>query len=147
ILALHGHGNGKRDTVGVIANQVGQGYGLEMVRAGYTVFTLDFFPFGDRKETEHNAMFGYEYACNSTLIRTLLWGYNLLTLNVFDARRLLDYMTTRPEVDPARIGVMGCSYGGTTSMYTAILDQRIKAIVLSCSLGEYSGHGVELDEL
>lgn len=42
---------------------------------------------------------------------------------------------------------MGCSYGGVTSMYAAILDQRIKATVLSCSLGEYYGHGIELDEL
>ena len=32
-------------------------------------------------------------------------------------------------------------------MYAAILDQRIKAVVLSCSLGEYRGHGIELDEL
>lgn len=147
ILALHGHGNGKRDTAGVIANASGQGYGLEMVRAGYVVLTFDFFPFGDRQETEHNAMPGFEYPCNSTLIRALLWGYNLLTLNLFDARRALDYMETRPEIDPTRIGVMGCSYGGTTSMYTAILDRRIKALVLSCSLGEYAGHGIELDEL
>ena len=32
-------------------------------------------------------------------------------------------------------------------MYAAILDRRIKAVVLSCSLGEYYGHGIELDEL
>ena len=147
ILALHGHGNGKSEIVGLVESETNQGYGLQMVRAGYLVFTLDFFPFGTREETEHNAREGFEYACNSTLIRTLLWGYNLLTLNLVDIFRALDYLETRPEVDPARIGVMGCSYGGTTSMYAAILDQRIKATVLSCSLGEYRGHGVELDEL
>jgi hypothetical protein len=32
-------------------------------------------------------------------------------------------------------------------MYTAIFDRRIKAAVLSCSLGDYYGHGIELDEL
>jgi hypothetical protein len=32
-------------------------------------------------------------------------------------------------------------------MYAAILDPRFKAAVLSCSLGEYRGHGIELDEL
>ena len=32
-------------------------------------------------------------------------------------------------------------------MYAAILDQRIRAAVLSCSLGEFRGHGIELDEL
>jgi pimeloyl-ACP methyl ester carboxylesterase len=147
VLALHGHGKGKSEVVGLAKSETRQWYGLEMVRAGYVVFTFDFFPFGDRKETEHNAKEGYEYACNSTLIRTLLWGFNLLTLNLYDVFRALDYLETRPEVDPGRIGVMGCSYGGVTSMYAAILDQRIRATVLSCSLGEYRGHGVELDEL
>jgi pimeloyl-ACP methyl ester carboxylesterase len=147
ILALHGHGNGKSEVVGLVESETNQGYGLHMVRAGYVVFTFDFFPFGTRKETEHNAREGFEYACNSTVIRTLLWGYNLLTLNLFDVFRALDYLETRPEVDPTRIGVMGCSYGGTTSMVAAALDGRIKATVLSCSLGEYRGHGVELDEL
>ena len=147
ILALHGHGHGKSEVVGLTEGEARQGYGLQMVRAGYVVLTFDFFPFGTRMETEHNAKPGFEYACNSTLIRTLLWGYNLLTLNLFDAFRALDYLQTRPEVDSGRIGVMGCSYGGVTSMYTAILDPRIRAAVLGCSLGEYHGHGIELDEL
>ena len=147
VLALHGHGEGQGVTIGLTESEGGQGYGLQMVQAGYVVLAFDAFPFGTRRETEHNAKIGYEYACNSTLIRTLLWGYNLLTLNTFDVFRTLDYLETRPEVDPERIGVMGCSYGGTRSMYAAILDRRIKAVVLSCSLGEYYGHGIELDEL
>ncbi len=147
ILALNGHGEGKNEIIGLTESKTGQGYGPEMVRAGYVVFAFDFFPFGQRKETEHNSGEGYEYACNSTLIRSLLWGFNLLTLNLWDAFRVLDFIQIRPEVDPSRIGVMGCSYGGTTSMYVAILDERIRASVLSGSLGEYRGHGIELDEL
>jgi dienelactone hydrolase len=147
IMALHGHGPGKAEVVGLEAGTAQVPYGLRMVEAGYVVFSFDYFPFGTRLESEHNAKEGYEYACNSTLIRTLLFGYNLLTMNLFDVQRAINYVTTRPEVDAQRIGVMGCSYGGTTSMYTAILDPRVKAAVLSCSLGEYAGHGIELDEL
>jgi len=147
ILALHGHGPGKAEVAGLDAGDAQVPYGLRMVEAGYVVLTFDFFPFGERRESEHNAQEGYEYSCNSTLIRTLLLGVNLLTLNLFDVRRALDYLVTRPEVDAGRIGVMGCSYGGTASMYAATLDERIKAAVLSCSLGEYRGHGVEIDEL
>ncbi len=77
----------------------------------------------------------------------MLWGYNLLTLNLVDIFRTLDYLETRAELDAARIGVKECSCAGTTSMDAAILDQRIKATVLICSLGAYHGHGVELDEL
>ena len=147
ILALHGHGPGKAEVAGLEPGDAQQPYGLQMVEAGYVVFSFDFFPFGTRKETEHNAFDGFEYACNSTLIRTLLYGYNLLTLNLFDVFRSLDYVSSRSEVDPQRIGVMGSSYGGTASMYAAILDTRFKAAVLSCSLGDYRGHGIELDEL
>jgi hypothetical protein len=147
IVALHGHGEGQQEVVGLIPSVTRQGYGLEMVREGYVVITLDFFPFGVRKETEHNAKEGYEYACNSTLIRTLLWGYSLLTLNVFDIFRTIDYLASRNEVDSERIGMMGLSYGGVTCMYASILNEKIKAIVLSCSLGEFRGHGIELDEL
>jgi hypothetical protein len=32
-------------------------------------------------------------------------------------------------------------------MYAGILDPRFKAVALSCSLGEYRGHGIELDQL
>ena len=145
ILALHGHGNGKSEIVGLLESETGQGYGLQMVRAGYVVFTFDFFAFGTRIETEKASV---EYdMCSFTLCQSLLWGYNLLALNLFDVFRALDYLETRPEVDPERIGVMGCSYGGTTSMYAAILDRRIKAAVLSCSLGEYLGHGIEGDDI
>jgi dienelactone hydrolase len=147
ILALHGHGPGKTEVAGLETGEHMEPYGLRMVEAGYVVFTFDFFPFGTRKETSHNAFEGFEYSCNSTLIRTLLFGTNLLTLNLFDVFRSLDYVLTRPEVDPDRIGVMGCSFGGTASMYAAILDARFKAAVLSCSLGQYIGHGIELDEL
>jgi pimeloyl-ACP methyl ester carboxylesterase len=144
ILALHGHGQGKTEVVGLSESKARQGYGLEMVRAGYVVFTLDFFPFGARRESD-KADLTYDY-CNYTLCQTLLWGYNLLTLNLFDVFRAIDYLETRPEVDAQRIGVMGLSYGGTTSMYAAILEHRIKAAVLSCSLGDYRGHGIEGDD-
>jgi len=145
ILALHGHGRGKSEVVGLVESATRQGYGLQMVRAGYVVITFDFFPFGTRIETE-KANLEYDL-CSFTLCQSLLWGYNLLTLNLFDAFRVLDYIETRPEVDPQRMGVIGCSYGGTTSMYAAILDRRIKAAVLSCSLGEYRGHGIEGDDI
>jgi cephalosporin-C deacetylase-like acetyl esterase len=46
---------------------------------------------------------------------------------VWDGIRSLDYLLTRPEVDPARIGITGRSGGGTQSAYLAAIDQRIKA--------------------
>src|SRR4029078_967353 len=42
-----------------------------------------------------------------------------------------------PQVDPARIGIMGISGGGTTTLFTAALEDRIKAIVISGNLNSF----------
>lgn len=50
---------------------------------------------------------------------------------VWDARRLLDYLVTLPDVDKARIGMIGHSLGGKMTMYAAAMDERIRAAVVS----------------
>jgi dienelactone hydrolase len=48
---------------------------------------------------------------------------------VWDVMRLVDYLETRAEVDPKRIGVMGISKGGTEAYLAAAVDPRIAAAV------------------
>ena len=48
---------------------------------------------------------------------------------VFDARRGLDYLAKRPDVDPARMGIAGISLGGVMSGVTAGVDPRIKVVL------------------
>jgi hypothetical protein len=50
---------------------------------------------------------------------------------VFDLQRVVDYLLTRPDVDPARIGIIGHSLGGKMALYGAAFEPRIKAIVSS----------------
>ena len=45
----------------------------------------------------------------------------------WDDMRTVDYLITRPEVDPRRIGCVGVSLGGHRSLYLAGLDERIAA--------------------
>jgi hypothetical protein len=47
-----------------------------------------------------------------------------------DDVRTVDYLATRPEVDPDRIGCVGLSVGGLRSCHLAALDHRIKAAVV-----------------
>jgi dienelactone hydrolase len=49
---------------------------------------------------------------------------------VVDARRVIDYLATRPEVDTARISVCGMSLGGTVSILLASVDERVQAACL-----------------
>jgi len=46
---------------------------------------------------------------------------------ICDQMRAVDYMLTRPEIDPERIGVTGCSGGGTQSIAMMMCDPRIAA--------------------
>jgi dienelactone hydrolase len=48
----------------------------------------------------------------------------------WDDIRTVDYLLTRPEVDPNRIGCVGLSVGGLRSCHLAALDERIKAAVV-----------------
>ncbi len=46
--------------------------------------------------------------------------------------RAVDLLTSLPEVDGNRIGVIGHSLGGHNSLFTAVFDTRLKAVVTSC---------------
>ena len=54
---------------------------------------------------------GYD-PCDRAGNQAALLGYSLLALTVWDDRRGIDYLQSRPDVDPARIGVAGLSLGG-----------------------------------
>ena len=51
---------------------------------------------------------------------------------IWDGIRAIDYLLTRKEVDPDRIGATGFSGGGTVSAYVAAYDDRVK-VVVPCS--------------
>ena len=56
-------------------------------------------------------------------------GHPYLYDTVWDVLRLIDYLQTRPDVDPQRIGVMGISRGGTEAYLAAAVDPRIAVVV------------------
>jgi dienelactone hydrolase len=60
-------------------------------------------------------------------------GTTLMGVEVTKVLRALDVLAARPEVDPGRIGMIGLSYGGFYTLYTAALDPRIRVGVASCS--------------
>jgi cephalosporin-C deacetylase-like acetyl esterase len=64
--------------------------------------------------------------------QTELIGQGLARYFIWDAMRSLDYLASRPDVDPSRIGAAGCSGGGALTTFIAALDPRIKAAVPAC---------------
>ena len=56
---------------------------------------------------------------------------------------VLDFLLTQKEVDPARIGCMGLSFGGTMTTYISALDERIKAADIICYLTTTRHYAIE----
>jgi predicted dienelactone hydrolase len=49
----------------------------------------------------------------------------------------IDLLVSLPEVDAARIGCIGHSLGGHNTMFTAVFDTRIKALVSNCGFTSF----------
>jgi cephalosporin-C deacetylase-like acetyl esterase len=67
-------------------------------------------------------------------VGALLVGKSTATYRIWDGIRSLDYLASRPEIDPARLGCTGNSGGGTLTSYLMALDERILAAAPSCYL-------------
>src|SRR6202012_3764123 len=61
-------------------------------------------------------------------------------LQVYENMRAVDYLLTRPEVDRYHIGITGASGGGNQTMYAGAWDERFKAVVPVCSVGNYQAY-------
>ena len=107
-----------------------------LARKGYVVLAYD--PFGQGERIEYPGSRGgqsalgggtseHEYAGR----RLILLGANFGLFRAWDGIRGIDYLLTRPEVDPDRIGCAGQSGGGTLTQFLAALDSRIRAAVVS----------------
>ncbi|MGB6111557.1 MAG: acetylxylan esterase [Acidobacteriaceae bacterium] len=61
-----------------------------------------------------------------------LIGQGLARYFIWDAMRSIDYLASRPDVDPTRIGAAGCSGGGALTTFTGALDARLKVVIPGC---------------
>jgi cephalosporin-C deacetylase-like acetyl esterase len=69
--------------------------------------------------------------------RSILIGQSVARYFIFDAKRAVDYLISRPDVDADRIGVTGCSGGGAIATYAAAFDLRIKAAAAGCFINSF----------
>ncbi len=122
ILCPHGHWENGR------YQQQVQSRGIGLAKLGYIALMLDDYGFGERKYTGHrNTYF---------LFPT---GITLEGLQIWDNMRAVDYLLTRDDVDPEKIGITGASGGGNQTMYTGALDPRIKVVIPTASIVTLKG--------
>ncbi len=139
ILCLAGHGRGVDDIVGIeedgtMREEYGgyqNDFALQCLAYGYNVLAIEQFGFGHRRDEVARGRGGGSSSCQPSSGAALLLGQTMIGWRVYDAIRAYDYLETRPEVNMNRLGIMGISGGGTTSFYTAAVDQRVKVAVIS----------------
>ena len=108
-----------------------------LVKRGYVVINWDAIGQGERSQfwDKKNSKSRYNLICAEHAVLgnlAYLTGTNLARWEIWDGMRALDYMLTRPEVDPERINITGTSGGGFQTAHIAALDPRIKVVAPSC---------------
>ncbi|HHV80380.1 TPA: acetylxylan esterase [bacterium] len=145
VIALHGHGYGKDDIVGIwedgtersIPDGYQKDFGISLVKSGLVTFAIEQSCFGERREPEDIERDKYQSSCRKVSFWAMLLGKTVLGMRVWDIMRAIDYLETREEVNRNSIGVMGISGGGMTALFSSALDERIKAAVVSGYLNTF----------
>jgi dienelactone hydrolase len=130
VLSVHGHWAWARMDRNV------QPRCIALAKLGYVVLCVDAFGAGERAidpaaGTYHGALTGAS-----------LWptGCSLLGLQVYDNRRAVDYLASRPDVDAAHLAITGASGGGNQTLYAGAIDQRLRAVIPVCGIGTYEAY-------
>lgn len=95
-------------------------HGAWFAAHGVAVLVMDNIEMGEIEFTHHGV---YSHAWFHWYSR----GFSPLAVELLNARRALDYLCSRADLDRNRIGATGRSGGGMTTFFLAALDERIKA--------------------
>lgn len=99
-----------------------QQHGMWFATHGYACLIIDTLQLGEIAAMHHGT---YRYnrwwwqAC----------GYTPAAVECWNGIRALDYLQSRPEVDPERLAVTGISGGGAATFWIAAADERVKVAV------------------
>ncbi len=116
LLSPHGHSGRDRP--------VYQNAYQRFVKSGFVVLAKDGWGKQERRGTGHETRGG----------NLFLTGTSLMALELFDNVRCIDYLLTRKDVDPDRLGMTGTSGGGSQTLFCAAVERRLAAASPTCAV-------------
>jgi Abhydrolase family len=134
-------GAGKDTTVGLSGARPGSpprrslAFAFDVVEAGMVALAPDYLRDGERLPPS-----GRPYDTTAFYERFPDWSVH--GKDVWDTMRAVDYLQTLDVVDPQRIGMMGHSYGGHSTIFAAALEPRIKVAVANGPVSDFRHHGL-----
>ena len=114
-----------------------QQVGILLARHGIAVLCFDPIGQGERSQlptAEGKRQMNCVQEHTLLGIGCILLGTNTARYRIHDGMRSMDYLRTRPDIDPQRIGCAGNSGGGTETSYLMALDERIAVAAPGCYL-------------
>jgi dienelactone hydrolase len=114
---------------------------LNYVKKGFAVLAFDPIGQGERiqyLDKENKSIFNSstrEHSYPGT--QSFLCGVSPANYFVWDGIRAIDYLISRKEIDPERIGVAGLSGGGTLTAYLSAIDDRVLAAAPECYITSF----------
>ena len=125
VIVAHGTGGNKNQQLGLLQT---------LARAGFVAVAIDGRYHGERTSLPGTQ----EY--NQAILDAFKTGHGhpLYYDTVWDIMRLVDYLQTRDDVEPARIGMIGFSKGGIETYFAAAADPRIAVAVPCIGMQEFS---------
>ena len=121
---------GKREPAGLAGNPQLH-TALHLVQRGFVTFTYDAICFGER----HDPASGHYGDAIPFYRKHPRWS--LLGKMIWDLGRAIDYVQTLDFVDATRIGSVGHSHGGITTLFAMAFDERIKVGASNCGFDTF----------
>jgi len=145
VVCIPGHGRGVDDIVGI--DEHGQdrehryGYeydfALQAIDHGLAAVAIEPMAFGCRRDALTKVKGPAAYACQPVAGSALLLGETMIGWRVYDVMRIIDWIESRGDLDAKRVGCVGISGGGTCALFSAALEPRIRAALVSGYLNTF----------
>ena len=134
-------GAGKETTVGLSGGKPGsppernRAFAIDMAEGGFVALAPDYLRDGERIKPGRRPYDTTDFYEESP-------DWSVHGKDIWDTSRAIDYLQTLKFVDGEKIGMIGHSYGGHSTIFTAALEPRIKVAVANGPVSDFIHHGM-----